>query len=784
MHAIAPLKARPAFNHIVVFTFASIAASCSGSSGTDSPAPTPATNAPPTVAAGTDQFADEADVIALSGQVSDPEDAPATNWSQIAGPTVQLSDPAALSPRFLAPTISEETQLTFRLTADDGVNPPVSDDVDVVISDVFADPYYVDPIETDPAISAGAPHFIAPARPAKFVAADAEPSDGKLFVFFPGTGARPDDYTNLIENAAANGYTAIGLSYRNEIAVRSLCTLGGPGAGDPDCQEKVRTEIITGEDSSELVDVSFSDSITHRLTELLDYLAVTDGSADWGGFLIDGAPNWSSIAVAGHSQGGGHAAFLGKLEQVDRSILFSSTENADWTRKPGITASQRYFGFAHSLEQPYTSIINSWASLALPGQLENIDDGAPTNGSQRLFTSRPLCSGSSTDSAYHQCTSSDAFTPRDDIGAPVFTDIWDLLLTSPGADAPSADAALGLGSKSYMDPEILMSEGLMTFIDEDDSSIWVARLDPLTGLFVSADGLESQVDDDVVPFSLQNLNGPEFGVDQDGWALFYAKRGFPGDDIQIWRAAGDGQGGFAVDQLTTGAPHHTALARQDPAFASVAIAAVSGDDPRNGPVVAFNETAPALETAVLASRDDGVNAAFFSDREALATSDLIDGFRQIVSVDLATGVKTQLTFEPDDKTDIQIIEDADGAEPPIIAAARDRAAIGVWREDADGGFSHIRDLLAPAQSGRTRLRSLEAFFLGGAPYLAVNVFDDDAGEIWVYPLDGAAPTRCDQLDDQSLVEPEPWVVNGRAFIYYSDVGGTPSWRLRRCVFEN
>lgn len=284
-------------------------------------------------------------------------------------------------------------------------------------------PYFtVDAQVTDPAISDGAPHIVFSPQTTH---------NGRLLVFFPGTGARPDHYTMLAERAANLGYAVVNLSYVNDIAVNFICSFSGPGSDDGDCHEKVRTEVLSGSNASPFVHVDRANSIENRLAALLTYLKANDSSVDWGQFLLSGTIEWSKIAAAGHSQGGGHAAFIGKRTRVDRALLFSSTEPASWTEKSSVTPPEQYFAFAHEHETLQRSIRNSWPKLGIPGPEENIDAGLPDNDSQQLLTARGLCNGSDSDSAYHQCTSSDLFTPRDGTGVPTFGPIWDLMLTRP-----------------------------------------------------------------------------------------------------------------------------------------------------------------------------------------------------------------------------------------------------------------------------------------------------------------------------------------------------------------
>ncbi|MCX5852405.1 MAG: PKD domain-containing protein, partial [Deltaproteobacteria bacterium] len=77
---------------------------------------------PPVADAGFDQNADEGGEVTLDGSNSyDPNgEIVSYLWTQMGGPEVELSDASAMSPTFIAPSVSElTTDLTFQLTVED-----------------------------------------------------------------------------------------------------------------------------------------------------------------------------------------------------------------------------------------------------------------------------------------------------------------------------------------------------------------------------------------------------------------------------------------------------------------------------------------------------------------------------------------------------------------------------------------------------------------------------------------------------------------------------------------
>lgn len=251
---------------------------------------------------------------------------------------------------------------------------------------------------------------------------------GELLVFFPGTGAEPDWYSTFLEHAAGLGYHVIGLAYPNDLAVNfDLCQ----GSTDPSCALAARGEILYGIDASGLaLDVSPAEAAIPRLVAALERLARTEPDGGWDRYLgPDAMPVWSKVATAGHSQGGGHAAFLARTEELARVVLLDATEPSPWTTEPMATPAERMWGLAHAEEPIVAPIERSWENLGLPGEAVDIDAGAaPWNGSHRLITSTDECRGDPTSRGFHHnCPVVDDYLP-DPIPDSLVA-AWDLILT-------------------------------------------------------------------------------------------------------------------------------------------------------------------------------------------------------------------------------------------------------------------------------------------------------------------------------------------------------------------
>lgn len=99
----------------------------------------PTRNEDPIADAGSDQTVNEGTVVTLDGSGSrDPDGDPLTyTWTQLAGPTVTLSNAQAVQPTFTAPQVSPGGEtLTFQLIVNDGHTDSAPDSVDITVKNV------------------------------------------------------------------------------------------------------------------------------------------------------------------------------------------------------------------------------------------------------------------------------------------------------------------------------------------------------------------------------------------------------------------------------------------------------------------------------------------------------------------------------------------------------------------------------------------------------------------------------------------------------------------------
>ncbi len=208
------------------------------------------------------------------------------------------------------------------------------------------------PSQTDPEIkSFDTPHYVYINREIIVSQNPGLPADRhELLLWLPGTGGAGKGPGEFCQMAANYGYHVIVLMYPDDIPA-SVCR----NDDDPKAFENFRMAIIAGGHTPHIA-ISRTDSIENRLIKLLLYLKQARPHEAWGQFLDDdGGIRWKTVAVAGQSQGGGHAALIGIKHRVTRVICTGAPKDysidtdrpAAWYYEEPATPKACFFSFTH-----------------------------------------------------------------------------------------------------------------------------------------------------------------------------------------------------------------------------------------------------------------------------------------------------------------------------------------------------------------------------------------------------------------------------------------------------
>lgn len=250
--------------------------------------------------------------------------------------------------------------------------------------------------------------------------------NGPLLLFLPATRAAPGDYTEFLTAATNRGYHVLGLDYWN--LGRTLSRTCG---SVPRCYTDVQRNRFDGSAPSAWSDVQPTGSIISRLRNALTHLDDADPAGGWGRFLVDGRVQWRHIVIAGHSQGGSQAAYIGHVRRVDGVLMFGAPaisdggRHASWLDHPGKTPPERYYALAHRHDELGSRIRPSWSSLALHRAEDPFRSRRrpPTGDPHALLTAVRVPPGERA----HAIVVSDR-TPRDRAGNPVLLPVWNWML--------------------------------------------------------------------------------------------------------------------------------------------------------------------------------------------------------------------------------------------------------------------------------------------------------------------------------------------------------------------
>lgn len=356
-----------------------------------------------------------------------------------------------------------------------------------------------------------------------------------------------------------------------------------------------------------------------------------------------------------------------------------------------------------------------------------------------------------------------------------FMDDTFLRLLFTGQQVP-VHVQLGTAGSSYIDPEVHSATGKITWQDSDET-IWMADLDALAGTL--APGSETLLDTGAYRMSV-TFNGPEFGWDSAGWAVFYTKKN--GSVASLWRATVSGATVTAVP-LTSGQWRQTPLASKDTNSSSTLLVYAQGTL-QTGQLAWLDEANPGAET-VIGAIDDGVRWINDTRKVALVPPTGTNAGRVMLydapgnsfqTVASDAGAKSYAYGWPAPEA---------GGRLRVLALV-DAQSIAVYEQAADSSWSRVATLQAPGRAAGWTYGSPEPFVAGGRSYVSLVIGQPPPdgtkpyyNEVWVLGMDGTA-LRCDDGRPQiRRTDPEWFLGAEQVFIIYNIVTESGTYEMWR-----
>ncbi len=328
-------------------------------------------------------------------------------------------------------------------------------------------------------------------------------------------------------------------------------------------------------------------------------------------------------------------------------------------------------------------------------------------------------------------------------------------------------------AEAMLDPEVLSGPNMLTF-QEGDREAWLASIDPETGLFNAPFGYEHLITEDGTPLAESN-NGPEFGLDAAGWAVFLGLGA--GQEKRIWRATLAGDTFTRTPITRADAPSGGMIVSRDTATPTTNLVYLRGTSPLAE--MYWTNEASGLDEQYVAPWIKGDIWAWWMP----GNTDLLfnrydrNGYLQVALLDTATGDSRNITSDAADKELTIAWRAPEVGYDTLIAAVVDETLLRIYRETAPDTWTPLYDLPVPAASNYPAFGSPEPFVYRERTFFCFNTGPFDGvtptpGEIWLMEMNPDAQARIElRVDDGapniSRGDPEFYLGANDVYVFYN-----------------
>ncbi len=359
--------------------------------------------------------------------------------------------------------------------------------------------------------------------------------------------------------------------------------------------------------------------------------------------------------------------------------------------------------------------------------------------------------------------------------APAYADFVpdDQVISAPGTNMP--------------DPEFDPVGSRLTWQD-GAGNLWIAHIDPQSGLMVPDHGMGTMLDSGLSPIYL-TLNGPEWGYGNGLSYVVYTRSILT---VPLVGVASEDMGGQWSTELQDESRGCWRPFATPPATGGAAQVAYLCERPEQPRTLAWREVgSPLTELEVDASIADG--ARWVEGQNSFVTTQFFGLTSQVAQIDAATGQASQLTLDAGNKF-VPFMWFAPELGEYLLLAQISNNELAYYRE-IEGVWSRIYSYFSPSTE-LPFFHSPEPFVHQGKSYIVTVLAQElaDLGgfpaqpvgdtQIWIAGVDSAAPFFR-RVDDPSTtghrIDPEALGTDIGTFVYYSEQDENSVYTLRRAA---
>lgn len=366
-----------------------------------------------------------------------------------------------------------------------------------------------------------------------------------------------------------------------------------------------------------------------------------------------------------------------------------------------------------------------------------------------------------------------------------------LAACSKNDDAPTSpvtpinvitDVKISPAGLNYQDIEIDNTRKRAVYLREN-RQIWMGDLNPANGMFVSGQGQNYLMANNAAPADLNNLNGPEFGVNANNWAVYYTKQN--GATNQLWRSTLNGNSGTEMALTAGNSLRSSVLASTNPQLQNTRLIYLRKTDSK---LMWINENTPEIENEI-----PKAVAGVSGPRSLPNSADIIfcNSNGQIVLLNTTTNTPVVLTNDAGVKTDAFGWNSPEYGGALLVCAIIDQNSVAVYKNNGEAFWERIKTITTDPTSNHPYVYSVEPFVANGGTqsYFSLHQQKDKVtpplqtdASIWVWGLDGKRK-RCDSGTVARRLDPEFFYGTDEVYLLYNTVvpsSGGNIWEAWSC----